>query len=1161
MSINLNSCNVNANTNVLSIVTNNNNCSYKNLRELRNTVVRRSFGQFGPSLWVVLCLTVSHIGTTQAQINGCSKDTSIGELVSVENSVEIVSSINSQSRNFTKTVSTSTPPENRYICEGDEIIVGPNSRASLFMTEPKSVLRLDENSIFQVKSTNAPDYGRTPNQTVKPALTSLVDAIEFCHETINRTWLNLKQGALHIFTTQPQQLNINTPYMNASVEGTEFVVRVDSNQAEVSVIDGIVGVCNNEGNEVLTKGQRAAAQENAAPERVDPVNAVQWALYYPILGTNESTTQKALDAYELANKGQLADAIRTLNATTNDAYSLALRSTIAVANNQLVAAEAIANQAIAVKEDSPSAWMAKSYVEQANFDLPKAQVSVEKANELNPNDAIILARLAELKLSNDDKKGAKDVAQQAKAANPDISRTQTVLGFMQLSQFDIDDAKESFDAAIELDEADPLPRLGLGLANIRKNNIEEGKKNIEIAVSLDPGNSLLRSYLGKAYFEASSDVQAAEQLALAEELDPNDPTPNLYRAFIHQENNRPAQALKNLQASIEKNDNRAIYRSRLNLDGDNASRSALQGRIYNELKFDQRAQFLASTSINDSPQSYSAHRFLSDAYLFEPRHEIARVSELLQSQLRQPLQHSNLQAQLIDTRLGILDNTGAFESSYNENSRLFDREGWRSKIGLSVGNHSTFSDDISVSALGHAWSFSANQYFFETDGFRDNNDIEQKAYNIFAQTELSNSTGIQLETRQIDIEQGDIFQSFISNDFFENLRQNESIESSRLGFYHKIRSNFDVIGSLRYETQDTEFSINLEGLSQELISNQRGLQLELQSLYSSDNYKVIAGFGLLDSKRTDKFVFEGFEDFNDPVKPKHENLYVYTPFIINEKTSALFGVSWDDFDDGVTSEDKIKPKFGLKHDFNKNNSIRVAYFETLKRSILSDQTIEPTSIMGFNQFFDEGEGTDTEQFSIAWDGKFNAFNNSNIDIFYGAKYIKRDSDIPLFNPDFETGELIQIIGESVEKSKVLYIYSNYLLSKKDSISFGVELNDESINRLDQIALDDQIINSDTKKIIFNASYYNNKGFSINLEPTYYKQSGEFETRDAGQITGSDNFWILDINARIKLKKLHGQISFSVKNIFDKKFDFLDSDPFNSDLSKERTYLLKFIIEI
>jgi hypothetical protein len=72
------------------------------------------------------------------------------------------------------------------------------------------------------------------------------------------------------------------------------------------------------------------------------------------------------------------------------------------------------------------------------------------------------------------------------------------------------------------------------------------------------------------------------------------------------------------------------------LDSDLAARSASQARIYSDLGFQQRALVEGHNAVNADPTNHSAHRFLADSYSVLPRHEIARVSELLQSQLLQP---------------------------------------------------------------------------------------------------------------------------------------------------------------------------------------------------------------------------------------------------------------------------------------------------------------------------------------------------------------------------------------------------------------------------------------------------------------------------------------------------------------------------------------------
>ncbi len=123
---------------------------------------------------------------------------------------------------------------------------------------------------------------------------------------------------------------------------------------------------------------------------------------------------------------------------------------------------------------------------------------------------------------------------------------------------------------------------------------------------------MIRSYLGKAYFEEKRYNLAEAQFDMAKALDPNDPTPWFYDAIQKQTQNRPVEALWDLQKSIELNENRAVYRSKLLLDRDQAARGSSLARIYDNLGFEQRALMETAKSLSLDPGSHSSHRFLSD---------------------------------------------------------------------------------------------------------------------------------------------------------------------------------------------------------------------------------------------------------------------------------------------------------------------------------------------------------------------------------------------------------------------------------------------------------------------------------------------------------------------------------------------------------------------
>ena len=99
-------------------------------------------------------------------------------------------------------------------------------------------------------------------------------------------------------------------------------------------------------------------------------------------------------------------------------------------------------------------------------------------------------------------------------------------------------------------------------------------------------NSLIRSYLGKAYYEEKREklfgdpVRTSPSSSTPWTRRPGSTTPSSSRAST-----APSRPWQDMQKSIELNDNRAVYRSKLLLDQDLAARSASQARIYNDLGF------------------------------------------------------------------------------------------------------------------------------------------------------------------------------------------------------------------------------------------------------------------------------------------------------------------------------------------------------------------------------------------------------------------------------------------------------------------------------------------------------------------------------------------------------------------------------------------------
>ena len=291
-------------------------------------------------------------------------------------------------------------------CPGDAVRLGRLSRAAIALREG-GVVRLDQNTT--ITFTPPPDRGGT--------------------------WVDILTGAAHFFTRTPRRLRITTPFVNGSVEGTEFLVEVEADEARISVWEGRVLAENAQGSLLLAAGQSAAARAGQAPTLrpivVRPADAVVWALHYPPVldlrpadfpdRPGETWPPLVRRSIEEAGRGDLAaalDSVAAIPATVSDPRvfahraglllavgrvdeavpdidralalapqagdALALRSVVALARNDRALARSLAEQATQADPGSAAARLALSYAQQAAFDLDGAIASVQQAVQLQP---------------------------------------------------------------------------------------------------------------------------------------------------------------------------------------------------------------------------------------------------------------------------------------------------------------------------------------------------------------------------------------------------------------------------------------------------------------------------------------------------------------------------------------------------------------------------------------------------------------------------------------------------------------------------------------------------------------------------------------------------------------------------------------------------------
>ncbi len=865
-------------------------------------------------------------------------------------------------------------------------------------------------------------------------------------------------------------------------------------------------------------------------------------------------------------QGRVSEALLELNQALaidpRHALAYGLLSNIYLVQNKKDLALWAAQQAVAANPFSPSAHLDLSLVKQAEFRLDEALQEARKAVEIDPENPRALIQVSRLLFGLDRLSEALEAAEKARLMAPHDPFINTTWGYLLLAQVKIQEAIAAFDQAIQANSTSGEPHLGRGLALFRQGKMEEAVQEMWMATLLEPRVSLFHSYLGKALYEVKRDKLSTGQFAMAKELDPRDPTPWFYDAIRKQSVNRAVEAVHDMQTAIELNDNRAVYRSRLLLDSDLAARAATLGRIYNEVGFQQLALAEGWKSLNVDPTNYSAHRFLSDLYSALPRHEIARVSELLQSQLLQPISITPVQPQLAESNLGtgtlILSGAGPAEPSLMEFNPLFVRNRFALLASGVVGNDDTRGDELVQSTVWGTASYSLGQFHYQTNGFRDNNDLRQDILNAFIQVSLSPRTSVQAEFRYADTKHGDREVRFNPDDFLPNLRQQRETESGRVGFHHAFSPSSDIIASFIYSNAEENAQLKNPVADIDITVEENGFIAEVQHLFRSERLSVISGIGHLsiDSKDVRAITFHGLpfppSSTIDKRDTNHTNVYLYSQINYLKNLTVTLGGSADFFNGAFVDRDQFNPKLGLTWNPFPNTTLRAAVFRVLKRRLISDQTIEPTQVAGFNQFFDDNEGTDSWRYGIGIDQKFAP------NVYAGAELSKRDlNDVPIVMITPTRTEVHQVDWEE-------YLARAYLnWTPHPWLAANLEYLFERFDRDPLGGGSTGVVEVETHRLPLGINFFHPSGFSARLKATFVDQEGRFAPRVftlGTSAPGADQFWVVDAAIGYRLPKRRGLITLEARNLFDEKFKFQDTDPANPQIQPSRVIFGRITLE-
>jgi hypothetical protein len=530
----------------------------------------------------------------------------------------------------------------------------------------------------------------------------------------------------------------------------------------------------------------------------------------------------------------------------------------------------------------------------------------------------------------------------------------------------------------------------------------------------------------------------------------------------------------------------------------------------------------------------------------EPRQELARVSELLTSELLQPLNLTPIQPQLAQIGSLRADRTGPSELAFTEFSPLVTANGLRFEMSSVAGANGTFGDDLVVAGLHDRLSYSVGQFRYTSDGIRENNDLDEKIYNAFVQFSPDDRSSVQAELRSNEFDHGDLTMLFDPS-MHNDARQTDSADTLRVGGRRRLGNGDTLFGSAMYQQDRGSLTFGASALDTHLYTH----GADIQHIHAGPRWNVRSGILSLRQNGDVTGDVQILPPGRTNPDARQGSAYSYADIALTPRLILTAGAAADSVKDVYTDIRKIDPKVGVTWTANDALTLRAAAFKTLTYNLSTSKQnaqprLEPTEVAGFNQFLFASNGDTATVYGLGLDGRL-----SNT-AFAGIEVAQRDVESQIV--DLATTPVSIFRKPGRERSARSYLY--WTPQPTVSLSARYEVGDFIANEMSPYYFTEMRL----RRLPLEAKYFGRTGFSAGVRVSHYHQEGEFTSPLTGLAQpGQDTFWTTDAMLGYRLPKRRGLLSLNVANVFDKDFQYQDVDPENPSVVPGRFAYFRFTL--
>jgi hypothetical protein len=335
-------------------------------------------------------------------------------------------------------------------------------------------------------------------------------------------------------------------------------------------------------------------------------------------------------------------------------------------------------------------------------------------------------------------------------------------------------------------------------------------------------------------------------------------------------------------------------------------------------------------------------------------------------------------------------------------------------------------------------------------------------------------------------------------------------------------------------------------------SRLEGPQLETQYVLRQEHITWIAGAGHFDGTQelSGETLLGTSPDLSG--EDTFTNGYAYAKFRNIGSLEITAGASYEDVTapvgllpprdylvtpgEVVYEDSRVSAKLGLSAYLGSKTVLRGAAYNRLAPAIGRLQTLEPTQMAGFNQFFNDPGGTWSSNYGVGVDQTFSR------NLFGGLSVLKRRLDIPEPTCDTPTstgcgGLQVTDVDERHSDDWLGSVYVNGTIGKRVALSaeYAYEQRDFTYTQLTQTGQFEDFV--ETQRLRPQVRVFFPSGFFAGARATRYDQNiDQFDDLTSSARTNVESdFWLGDLQVGYLLPHRWGSITLDALNVTDREF--------------------------